>query len=141
MKNYLRRYASSFLILTIINVILAMYVVRRYDMNLPYLAFTISTFINSAFVALARSVFKSEKGNAVVNSILAYVLIIPVLYIIREVYGSVLFRLSYTIYIVLAIILIIYGIGLLVAKKRYKSEVDELNRLLLDKDNSEDDDE
>ena len=108
---------------------------------MPYNIVTVSTLLSSFFAALARTVFKSEKGIPVVNAVLGYLLIIPILFIIRATYNNYLFQLSYLIYIIMAVILIIYGIALLVAKKKYKQEVDELNRLLLDKQEEDDFDE
>lgn len=141
MRRFLSRVAKAFIILTILTIILVLYIRRVTGIIMPYNIVTVSTLLSSFFAALARTVFKSEKGIPVVNAVLGYLLIIPILFIIRATYNNYLFQLSYLIYIIMAVILIIYGIALLVAKKKYKQEVDELNRLLLDKQEDDDFDE
>ena len=54
----------------------------------------------------------------------------------RYIFGTYVFKTVWLIYILIAVIGIIYGIALLVASKKYKSEVNELNRLLIDKDDN-----
>ena len=95
----------------------------------------------SIFIAIAIRVFKSEKGNGIVNAILGYIIIFPTVIVVRIFYNSYLLRLTYLVYIFFIILGVIYGVALLVASKKYKSEVDELNRLLLKKKNIADSDE
>lgn len=135
-KRYYKTFLKTFFFTTLTVIFLNMYIAARFT-ALPYARVTISTLIMSLFTALAISVFKSEKGNGYINAILGYILIMPALLTVRQTYGNYLFRLSYTLYIVMAVIGIIYGIALLVASKKYKSEVDDLNRLLLKKENQD----
>ena len=140
MKKYLSTFYKTFFITTIPTLLLNISIYRRYDTILGYTKITISVFLIAVFIAIPIRVFKSEKGKGYINAILGYILIIPTLFIIRATYGTYLFRFTYTIYIIIAIIGVIYGIALLVASKKYKSEVNELNRLLLDKDKDTDED-
>ncbi len=137
LKKYFRTFVKTFFFTTIPFIFLTGIIIRRFEVNVPYIKATISGIIISIFISLAIRVFKSEKGIAIINSILGYILIIPVLFVLRSMFGNYLFRFSWYIYILMAIIGVIYGIALLVSSKRYKAEVNELNRLLLEKENTE----
>ena len=133
MKKYGSTLIKTFFYMTFPVIILAAIVVRVADVRLSYLLLTIGTLIMSLFIALAIRVFKMEKGNPIINAILGYIIIIPALLTLRNMFGEYIFRRVYIIYIVIAIIGIIYAIALWVASKKYQDEVKELNRLLLDK--------
>ena len=141
MKKYFNTFVKTFFYSSIPFIILSFMIMRRTNIDMLYVRVTITNIIWSLLLGFAITVFKSEKGNSVVNSILGYVLILPALLVFRRTFGDYLFSSVWVIYIIMAVIGIIYGIALLVASKRYKSEVEELNRLLLKKDKSDDDDE
>ncbi|XMB72443.1 hypothetical protein RJI07_00730 [Mycoplasmatota bacterium WC30] len=137
-NKYFKTFVKTFFFTTIPFILIVGIIIRRTEYNIPYIRATIGVILISIFISLAIRIFKSEKGIALINSILGYILIIPVLFILRNLFGNYLFRFSWYIYIVMAVIGVIYGIALLVSSRKYKSEVDELNRLLLKKDKEED---
>jgi hypothetical protein len=139
MKKYFNIYAKTFLFTNIVLLVLAVAVVRNTNYNVMYIRVIIASIIISIFIALGVFVFKLEKGNSIVNTVIGYILILPALIVVRNTFGNYLFSRVWYIYIIFAIIGIIYGIALMVANKKYKKEVSELNRLLLKK--QEDDDE
>lgn len=139
MKKYLKTYYHAFFFISLIMFILSVIINRRFSVDISYRIVFIASFLMTVFIALAIRVFKSEKGNSVLNTILGYLIIIPALFIVRNAFGSYLFRFTWTIYIIMAVIGVIYGIALFVASKKYKSEVNELNRLLLKQEQNEDD--
>lgn len=141
MKKFFNIYLKTFFITSLFMIILCGIIRQRTGYQIPYNLVTISTLLIVLFIALAVTVFKSDKGKGWVNAILGYIIILPALLVVRYVYGQYLFKFTYTIYIIMAGIGLIYGIALLVASKKYKSEVDELNRLLLDKQDNDDDEE
>jgi hypothetical protein len=136
MKKYFNTFYKAFFFTTLPTIVLCTFIKRRFDITLAFTRISISVLLTAVFIALAIRVFKSEKGKGYINVILGYIIIIPTLFIIRATYGQYLFKFTYTIYIILAIIGVIYGIALFVASKKYKSEVNELNRLLLDKEDN-----
>jgi len=122
-------------------ILLALIILRRNDIRMPYALLTVGTITMSLIIAAAIRVFKSEKGKSIVNAILGYIIIIPALVVFRFMFGIYLFRRASELYILIAIVGVIYGVALFVASKKYKSEVKELNRLLLDKEKSSTDEE
>lgn len=139
MKKYFNIYAKTFLFTNLVLLVLAVAVVRNTNYNVMYIRVIIASIIISIFIALGVFVFKLDKGNSIVNTVIGYILILPALIVVRNTFGNYLFSRVWYIYIIFAIIGIIYGIALMVANKKYKKEVSELNRLLLKK--QEDDDE
>lgn len=131
MKKYLKTYYKSFFFTSLIMFILSLIIKQRFSVDIGYARIFIATFSMTVFIALAIRVFKTEKGNSIVNTILGYLIIIPTLFIVKRIFGTYLFRFTWTIYIIMAVIGVIYGIALFVASKKYKSEVNELNCLLL----------
>jgi phosphotransferase system glucose/maltose/N-acetylglucosamine-specific IIC component len=137
MKKYFNILYKTFFFITLLTILLNVFINRRYDVTIAYNKISLSVLLSSIFIALAIRVFKSDKGKGYINAVLGYIIIIPTLLVIRATYGQYLFKFTYTIYIIMAVIGLIYGVALLVASKRYKSEVDELNRLLLKKENND----
>lgn len=138
MKKYFNTFVKTFFFTSIPLLLIAMIIYRRSDINIGYVRVTIGAILIAIFISLAVRVFKSEKGKGYINAILGYIIIIPSIFVLRTIFGNYLFTRVWAIYIILLIIGVIYGLALLVASKKYKSEVDELNRLLLDKEDSDD---
>ena len=140
MKKYFNIFVKTFFFISIPIMILSIIVRRRLDYTMGYVYLTIGTMIMSIFISFAITIFKSEKGKGYINAILGYLFIIPAIFVLRNLFGKYLFTRVWIIYVIIAIIGIIYGISLLVATRKYKNEVDELNRLLLEKEKETDDD-
>lgn len=137
MKKHFNTFVKTFFFTSLPMVLLSIYILRRTDFNIGYIRITIGTILISIFISLAIRAFKSEKGKGYINAILGYIIIIPALFVLRNMFGNYLFTRVWAIYIIILIIGVIYGIALWITSKKYKSEVDELNRLLLEKDDSE----
>ncbi len=133
MKRYFSTFVKTLFFTTLVFLFLAILYYRVTQTQLGYFRVTIGAILMSLIIAAAIRVFKSEKRKAVVNAVLGYLIIIPALFVLRNLFGTFLFRQAWSLYILIAIIGIIYGIALLAASKKYKSEVNELNRLLLEK--------
>ena len=136
MKKYFNTFVKTFFFTSLPMILLALIIYRRLNINLGYIRITLGTILISIFISIAISVFRSDKGKGYINAILGYIIIIPALFVFRYIFGTYVFKTVWLIYILIAVIGIIYGIALLVASKKYKSEVNELNRLLIDKDDN-----
>ncbi len=136
MKKYFNTFVKTFFFTSLPMILLALIIYRTLNINLGYIRITLGTILISIFISIAISVFKSDKGKGYINAILGYIIIIPALFVFRYIFGTYVFKTVWLIYILIAVIGIIYGIALLVASKKYKSEVNELNRLLIDKDDN-----
>lgn len=130
MKQYSRYFYKTLLITNIIYVLLSWIIVSRRNITLPFLRLELGAILISLIIGLAYYIFKSEKGNSIINVILAYVLVLPSLLVFRANFGQILFRSAAFIYIIFVIIGVIYSIALYVASKKYQSETNDLNSLL-----------
>ncbi len=143
MKKYLNTLLKTFFATSFVTLVISAGIRRRFDIEMPYPRIMVATLIIALIIALAIRVFKCEKGYPWLNAILGYLIAMPSLFVFRFAFSTYLFRFGYMLYIIMGIILIIYGIALWVTSKKYKSEVDELNRLLLKEEqkSSEEEDE
>ena len=130
MKQYSRYLYKTLLITNIIYVLLSWIIVSRRNITLPFLRLELGAILISLIIGLAYYIFKSEKGNSIINVILAYVLVLPSLLVFRANFGQILFRSAAFIYIIFVIVGVIYSIALYVASKKYQSETNDLNSLL-----------
>ncbi len=130
MKQYSRYFYKTLLITNIIYVLLSWIIVSRRNITLPFLRLELGAILISLIIGLAYYIFKSEKGNSIINVILAYVLVLPSLLVFRANFGQILFRSAAFIYIIFVIVGVIYSIALYVASKKYQSETNDLNSLL-----------
>jgi len=130
MKDYGKIYLKVYIIVHLIFLILAVMVYRRVQVTYPFARLEVGALIVSAIVGFAVWLFRLEKGNSILNTILGYVAIIPSIFVLRNVFGQYLFRFSWFIYVLMVIVGIIYGVAVLMVSKKYKKEVDDLNELL-----------
>jgi phosphotransferase system glucose/maltose/N-acetylglucosamine-specific IIC component len=137
MKKYISIFLKFLFFINIIYIILAAVVFRRLDIRLSFVRLEIGVLIISIILSFATYIMKLEKGNSVVNVILGYIIIIPSLFVIRNNFGTYLFRSAWLIYILMIVVGIIYGVVLYVLNKRYKEEVNHLNKLLDEKKKEE----
>ncbi len=137
MKKYSGIFLKFLFIINIIYIILATIVYRRLDIRLTFVRLEIGVLIISLILSLATYIMKLEKGNSIVNVILGYIIIVPSLYVVRNNFGTYLFRSVWLIYILMVVVGIIYGVVLYVLNKKYKDEVKHLNELLEEKKKQE----
>ncbi len=139
MKKYFKYFLVSFFLINILMIFLALLVYRNSQIRLPFLRLEIGGLIISAIIGLTVFMFRLEKGNSLVNVIIGYVIMIPGLLVLRNVFGTYLFRSASLIYIIMVVVGIIYGVVVYIVSRRYKSEVELLNRLLEEKSQKEED--
>lgn len=135
MKRYAKIYLNVFFYMSILFLILSLIIYRRSDIQLRFERISYGIFVVSIFLSFTIWLFKLEKGNSLINVILGYFILIPAILVIRNVYGTNLFRFTSLIYIVCVVIGIIYGIVLWIVSKKYKKEVEDLNKLINQKHN------
>jgi len=137
MKQFSKYFLKTLFIVNIIYMLIAWIIVRRAEVNLPFLRLELGAILISLILAFAMSIYRSEKGHPIINVIIAYLLVMPSLFIIRANFGRLLFRSAWLLYIIFIVIGIIYAIALWVASKKYQKEVDDLNQLLKKEDGKE----
>lgn len=137
MKTYLKLYAYIYAIVSLLVFILALGIQRLYpDISLSIRTLFWGSIIISLLLALSIRVFKKTWGNGVLNVILGYLIILPAIYVIKTMYGTVLFRRTFVIYLLGLIYAVIYSFVILYASYRNKKEESKLNELIKDQDNS-----
>lgn len=139
MKNVFNRWAYSFVITNIIFIVVTFFVLRRLNINMPYLKMSIASLFVAFFVSLSITLFKMKKGNQIVNIILSVIALLPIIFILRRAFGVIVFRYSFIIYILASVFLLGYGIAVFVIAKKSKATEEQLNKLLMEKDRDRDD--
>ena len=130
MKTIRHTFYKLLLIINLIYVILAGIIYRRRDISLPFIRLELGAIVIALIITAAISIYRSEKGHTLINIILAYILVLPSLYVFRNNFGRLLFRSAAVLYIIFITIGIIYGVALYIASRKYKQEVDDLNAML-----------
>jgi len=130
MRKALSIWIRSFLYTLLAFTVISVLALRRLNIQLPYLRLIIGAVMISFFVALGILIFKSKKGNPLINTILGYLTMVPSVLIMRSVFGILIFRYSFVIYLFIVLVGVIYTVSVMVVSKRYKNEAQELNKLL-----------
>lgn len=130
MKKYIDIYLKSFFFMSLLFLFLSIIVSRRTNISPAFALVSYGIFIVSIFLSTSIWLFKREEGNSLIQAIIGYLILIPAILVIRNVYGTALFRFTYFIYIIFIIIGIIYGIVFAVVSKKYKKEVEQLNEMI-----------
>jgi uncharacterized phage infection (PIP) family protein YhgE len=110
--------------------VLAFLVNRRTEVVYPFVRLEIGALFISLIVTLSIGMFRLETGNGVVNTIGGYLILIPGIFLLRETFGNYLFRFSWLIYLFMVGVGIIYGVSVFFVSKKYKKEVQDLNKLI-----------
>jgi len=139
MKKYLKLYAYSYAIVSFFIYIFALGVNRYFEITLPLRALFLGSMMISMLIALSIIVFKKTWGNGVLNVIVGYVIIFPVPFILRTMFGTYLFRRTIAIYILGLIYAVLYSLVILYGSIRNKKVEEKLNALLKDKQVSKED--
>ncbi len=131
MKQYFKLYAYIYAIVSVGVFILALGIMRLYsDVTLSVKALFWGSIIISCLLAFSIKVFKKTWGNGVLNVILGYLIILPAIYVLRTMYGAVLFRRTFVIYLLGLIYAVLYSLVILHASYRNKKEENKLNELI-----------
>ncbi len=136
MKSYLKLYAYTYAIVSIIVFILALAIYRVYAVSLPIKNLFWGSIFISLLFALSLKVFKETWGNGVLNIIVGYLIILPITFIIRTMYGTVLFRGTFAIYILGLLYAVIYSLVILYGSVKNKKMESKLNELLKEQKDS-----
>jgi phosphotransferase system glucose/maltose/N-acetylglucosamine-specific IIC component len=135
MRHYLRRYATAYAIIQPLSIILALMIMRRFEVTVPMRGIFVGSVLISVLVALSVTIFKKTIGNGVANIILGWVTVFPVPFLVRTMFGTVLFRTSLVIYVFGLIYTVIYSFVVLYASLVNKKTKEDLNALLEHREN------
>jgi len=129
MKDFIRRWAYAYSIVNIVFLIVSFVILRRLNIDVPFLRLSLGAIAISLFIASSVSVFKSNI-NGIMRTVLGFLLILPIVFITRKVFGVLVFRVSVAVFIFALICSIIYALAVFTVSKKYKKEEVALNELL-----------
>ena len=133
MKRYLKLFAYSYAIISFFVFMLALGVNRYFEIALPLRVLFFGTVFISLLVALSIVVFRKTWGNGVLNVLIGYMVIFPVPFVLRAMFGTYLFQRSIAIYVLGFIYAALYSLVVLYASIKNKKTEAKLNSLLKDK--------
>lgn len=129
-KKGFERFTGSFLVVTILLMIINVVINRRLDINYPHVPMVIGALLIALAITLSMTLFKLEKINAIIASLLGLLPLLTIPLILRRLYGLVIFRYSFVLLIAFGLCAIVYSIAVVITAKRYQKETNDLNDLL-----------
>ncbi|HOJ45587.1 MAG TPA: hypothetical protein PK340_06120 [Bacilli bacterium] len=129
-KKGISRFTGSFLIVTILLMVINVVINRRLDINYPHVPMVIGALLMALAITLSITLFKLEKINAIIASLLGLLPLLTIPLILRRLYGLVIFRTSLVLLIAFGLCAIVYAIAVVITAKRYQKETSDLNELL-----------
>ena len=130
MKRFSHYFFKNYLIIHLIYLFIAFLIQRRTIQQLSFVKLEIGIILITLILSMAMNIYQSEKGQPVLNAIIAYLFVLPALFIVRNNFGPFIFRSITIFYLVFVILGVIYAIAIFIASKKYKEEVNSLNALL-----------
>ena len=131
MKQFFMRWAYSYSIVNIIFLLLCFVILKRLNINISFLNVSLGAIFISFFITSSITIFKAKSLKSITRTIGGFLLISPIVLITRKLFGVILFRFSFTVYIFALICAIIYAIAVIFVTKKAKTEEKTLNELLL----------
>lgn len=132
MKNYLKRFAYSFIAVTVFMLFLALIIRRVSDIEVSYIRITSASLFISAFISLAWSIFKMNRWNEILRIGLGFIALIPIVIMFRLSFAEILFKTTFVIYIVGLLVGLAYAIAVVVVSSKAKKEEKALNKMISD---------
>jgi len=129
-KKTLVRFAASFTISTLVLALVNIFIWRRLEVVFPHIGMVIGTLLISLATTISISLFKIQKINSLIATGLGLIPLLSIPFILRRLYGVVIFRFSFVIFVVVALCAITYAIAVIIVAARYKKEEREMNDLL-----------
>jgi len=130
MKKIVQLYIKGFFISMMITLLLEVFIVRHFNLTYGAIEVTIGAMIMAIFIAAAKWMFSLEKGNSWVNTTVGFIILLPILGVIRRLFGVLVFRYTFILYAFGFVILIIYLILLAIVHHKVKKETDALNKMI-----------
>jgi phosphotransferase system glucose/maltose/N-acetylglucosamine-specific IIC component len=132
-KNYLKRYSYAYAITSIFILVVAAMITRRFDVDLnvrALMALLVGSMIIAALIALSVTIIKQTWGNGMLNIVVGYLVIFPIPFIIRIMFGRVLFRGTLALFLIGLVYALLYSLVVLYASLKNKKVEQKLNALL-----------
>jgi len=137
MNSYFKRLTYIYLVLSILFIIISFVIFKRTSTQLSYLRLSIGALLISAILDFSVVIFKTKKLPPIINILLGFISLIPAIYVFKEVFGTLMFKVSIAIYIFAFVCAVIYSIAVIIISYRVRKDEQFLNKLLKEKKNTE----
>lgn len=134
-RVFLKRWGASYVVVSLLYALVCLVIKQRLNIDIGYLKVFIGVSISAIFAALSISVFRLKRGNSIVKTVAALLILLPIVFLARRVFGVIVFRYSFVVYVVASVFVLAYGIAVFVQASKAKKETDRLNNLLSQKKN------
>ena len=129
-KKALLRYVIAFTVVTVLLALVNAVIFRRLGITYDHPVMVIGGLLIALAITLSITLFKLEKVNAIIASLLGLLPLLTIPLILRRLYGVVIFRQSFVLVLVFGLCAIVYAIAVVITAKRYQKETSDLNDLL-----------
>lgn len=129
-KKALLRYVIAFTVVTVLLAFVNAVIFRRLGITYAHPVMVIGGLLIALAITLSITLFKLEKVNAIIASLLGLLPLLTIPLILRRLYGVVIFRQSFVLVLVFGLCAIVYAIAVMITAKRYQKETSDLNDLL-----------
>jgi len=133
MKKILTWFSYNFVGTSLALFFLNVWIANHLDISFRYQVVLVYVFLITLFITLSIFLFKMKKGNEILKAGLGLLALMPIPLLLRHLYGLVIFRFSFVLYVLFAACAVTYTITVFLIAKKAKKEEKELN-VLLNKD-------
>ena len=133
MKRFAKIWSYSYTSVMIVFMILSFSILRNLNINVPFLRLAMGGMIIAFCLTASIMIFRAKSLNAFIRVIGAFILILPITFIARALFGVMIFRYSFIVYGFALISALIYAGVILTIARKVKSEEKELNDLIAKK--------
>jgi len=130
MKKILTWFSYSFVGTSLALLFLNVWIANHLDISFRYQVVIVYVFLITLFITLSIFLFKMKKGNEILKAGLGLLALMPIPLLLRHLYGLVIFRFSFVLFVLFAACAVTYTITVLLIAKKAKKEEKELNVLL-----------
>ncbi|MFH0993565.1 MAG: hypothetical protein V1761_04365 [bacterium] len=130
MKKFWRLFCTTFFFTALAFLIVAAGVWRRLNIEFAYVKIAAGAILVGLFIAGGVALFRRQKGNAIINTIGGFLIILPSVAVIRFIFTIAVFRFSFIVYLFAILCAIIYAVAVWVVSRKAKREEKELNAIL-----------
>lgn len=131
MKAYIKIWLGAFAAVNGMMLLISLIIMRRLNIsNLPFVKLETGALVISLFIALSAFIFQLKRGNIILKIAGGLLAVLPSVFVLRNIFGILVFRYSFVIYLAFAVCALIYGLVVFITAHKTKKEENELNKLI-----------
>ena len=130
MKKYLKIFSYVYSLVILVFIIISFSILRNLNIDTPFLRLAIGGLIISVFISGSIVFFKAKSLNTIIRVIGGFIIILPVIFITRNLFGVMVFRYSSIVYAFALLCALTYSVIVLLISHKSKKEEKELNDLI-----------